>query len=176
MMAVDDDAFEHPRRAHARARCRTASASAAFVLRAKALAFSARAVRRRASQRQRLHHAGGVHRQDTAVANIDELIDERREPPRRPRPPAPSAGVPDRRGRRAWRNVPQGGCAHETPVLLNFGQQTSLRVWQFCDMLNHDLVIIVSFGFKARINVCCCGLNSDNCVRYKYTQVIIIHL
>ena len=34
------------------------------------------------SQRQRLHgQAGGVHRRDAAVANFDELIDERHEPP-----------------------------------------------------------------------------------------------
>ena len=33
-------------------------------------------------QRQRLHsHAGGVHRRDAPVADVDELIDERREPP-----------------------------------------------------------------------------------------------
>ncbi len=39
----------------------------------------------RRRQRQRLHgHAGGVHRRDPAVAHIDELIDERSEPPADP--------------------------------------------------------------------------------------------
>ena len=36
----------------------------------------------RRGQRKRLHRdAGGVHRRDPAVADVEELIDERREPP-----------------------------------------------------------------------------------------------